>query len=108
MPTIRLFANLRNISGAKELSAAGATLRDVLSELRKQSPRLVDAILEEDALRPHVVVTVNGHHAVDLNAPVTERDVIAIFPPIAGGNTLTLRYTQGNAPSPSPNGKGEL
>lgn len=89
MPTVKLYANLRKLAGTKELSTAGGTLGEVLNELWKQSPSLVDAILEEGAPRPHVVVTVNGHHAVDLNAPVTEQDVIAIFPPIAGGNPLT-------------------
>lgn len=85
MPTVKLFANLRKTAGTKELSAAGTTLKEVLSELRKQNPPLVDAVLAEGALRPHVVITINGHITTDLNALVIEQDVIAIFPPIAGG-----------------------
>lgn len=86
MPTVKLFANLRKIAGTKELSAPGATLKEVLSELRRQNPPLVDAILEDGTLRPHVVITINGQITMDFNAPVTEKDVIAIFPPIAGGS----------------------
>ena len=87
MPTVKLFANLRKVAGTKELSAAGSTLGEVLSELREQSPPLVDAILDGGTLRPHVVITINGHNAVDLNTAVTEQDMIAIFPPIAGGTS---------------------
>lgn len=86
MPTVKIFANLRKIAGTKELSAAGTTVRDVLSGLRKQNPLLVETILEDGTLRPHFVITINGHNALDLNTPVTEQDVIAIFPPIAGGS----------------------
>lgn len=97
MPTVKLFANLRKIAGTKELSVAppsgmlrsasrGATLGEMLNELRKQSPALVEAILDDGTLRPHVVITINGHITTDLNAPVIEQDVIAIFPPIAGGS----------------------
>jgi molybdopterin converting factor small subunit len=32
------------------------------------------------------VITLNGHNVIDLAAPVSEHDVIAILPPIAGGN----------------------
>jgi MoaD family protein len=85
MPTVKLFANLRKVAGTKELSAAGTTLKEVLSELRKQNPPLVDAILEDGTLRPHFVITINGHITTDLDAPVIGQDIIAIFPPIAGG-----------------------
>jgi len=85
MPTVKLFANLRKVAGTKELPAAGTTLEEVLSELRKRNPPLVDAILEDGTLRPHVVITINGQITIDLNASVMEQDVVAIFPPIAGG-----------------------
>lgn len=95
MPSVRLYANLRKLAGTKELFIPqAATLGDVLTALRKRLPSLADAVLEGDELRPHVVVTLNGRHAADWNAPVTDGDVIALFPPIAGGATLT--------PSPSP------
>jgi molybdopterin converting factor small subunit len=42
-------------------------------------------ILENEQIRPHFVITINGLNATDLDASVTEQDMIAIFPPIAGG-----------------------
>jgi molybdopterin synthase sulfur carrier subunit len=85
MPTIKLYANLRNIAGTKELSITGASLGGVLNELVKQVPALDGVILENGQVRPHFVITINGLNATELNVPVTEQDLIAIFPPIAGG-----------------------
>ena len=96
MPTIKLFANLRTIAETKELSIAlpsgmprstsqEASLGEVLNELTKKIPALDSVIMENGQIRPHFVITINGHNATDLNAPVAEQDLIAIFPPIAGG-----------------------
>ena len=85
MPVVKLYANLRKLAGTKELSITGATVRAALNVLIAQNPALADVILENEGLRPHVVVTVNGHNVIDLNASVGEQDVVAIFPPIAGG-----------------------
>jgi molybdopterin synthase sulfur carrier subunit len=85
MPTIKLFANLRNIAGTKELSTTGTSLGQALSELVKQCPALDGVILENGQIRPHFVITINGLNAIDLDVSVTEQDMIAIFPPIAGG-----------------------
>jgi len=85
MPVVKLYANLRKLVGMKELSITGVTLGAVLSELAEQKPDLDGIILENGQIRPHVVITVNGHNATELGVPVTEQDLIAIFPPIAGG-----------------------
>jgi len=85
MPQVKLFANLRTIAGMKELSITGASLNGVLNELVKQVPPLNGVILEDGQIRPHFVITINGRNAINLDAPVTEQDLIAIFPPIAGG-----------------------
>jgi len=86
MPTIKLYANLRNIAGVKELSIPGASLRLVISELIRLYPALEGVILDDGQTRRHVVITINGRNATDLEAAVTEDDVVAIFPPIAGGS----------------------
>lgn len=86
MPTVKLYASLRKQAGKKEVSVPGRTVGAVLDELAKQHPSLAGIILEKDELRPHVVVTLNGHNTSDVNAQVTEQDVIAVFPPIAGGS----------------------
>lgn len=85
MPVVKLYANLRTLAGTKELSIAEATLGAVLNGLVKQHPVLDGVILENEQIRPHVVITVNGHNATDLDLKLTEQDVVAIFPPIAGG-----------------------
>jgi molybdopterin synthase sulfur carrier subunit len=85
LPTIKLYANLRKIAGIKEISVQGTSLRGVLNELVKEVPALDGVILEDGQVRSHVVITINGHNAAELDVTVTEQDLIAIFPPIAGG-----------------------
>jgi MoaD family protein len=85
MPPVKLYANLRKLAGTKEVSIREATVGAVLNELVTQNPLLGEIILENGRLRPHIVVTLNGHHVVDLDVDVSEQDIIAIFPPIAGG-----------------------
>jgi MoaD family protein len=82
---VKLYANLRKLAGKKEVSIAGSSLRAVLNELVRQNPSLEDIIFENERLRPHIVITVSGHNATDVDAPLTEQDVVALFPPIAGG-----------------------
>jgi MoaD family protein len=86
MPTVKLYANLRKLAGTKEVLLEGDTVGAVLDRLVKASPNLEPILLEKEGLRPHVLVTLNGHNIVELNVHVTEQDVIAVFPPIAGGS----------------------
>src|SRR5512143_4276774 len=81
MPVVRLYANLRKLAGTKELSVTGVTLSEALNDLVRQHSPLREALLENDSLRPHVIVTVNGQNLVSLETPLAEQDVIAIFPP---------------------------
>jgi molybdopterin synthase sulfur carrier subunit len=85
MPTIKLYANLRTIAGTKELSIAATSLGEILNELVKEVPALDGVILEDGQIRPHFVITINGHNVAELDVAVTEQDLVAIFPPIAGG-----------------------
>jgi sulfur-carrier protein len=85
MPTVKLFASLRKEAGIKETSIPGTSIKPVISELVRQYPALADKLLENGQIRPHVVITVNGHPTTDMDASITEQDLIAIFPPIAGG-----------------------
>ena len=87
MPVVKLYATLRKLAGTKELLVTGTTVAAVVNELVRQSPPLGDAVIENGALRPHIVLTLNGHNIVDFETPVTEQDVIAVFPPIAGGQS---------------------
>lgn len=63
----------------------GGTIGAVVSELVQQKPLVGEVVLQNGGLAPHVVITLNGHTVTDLEIPVVEQDIIAIFPPIAGG-----------------------
>ena len=56
-----------------------------MDELVRQKPLVGKIILQTGEIGPHIVITLNGHNTIDLETPVTEQDVLAIFPPIAGG-----------------------
>ena len=86
MPVVKLYANLRKLAGTKEVSIPGSTVGAVLNELVQQNPALNGIILAGGQIRPHVVVTLNGHNIIDFATTVTEHDNIAVFPPIAGGS----------------------
>ena len=85
MPLVKLYANLRNLAGTKELSLAGGTIGAVLNELVDRYPSVGEVILENGRLRQHIVVTLNGHNIIDMETRLTEEDSVAVFPPIAGG-----------------------
>ena len=85
MPLVKLFANLRKVAGTKEVSITGASAGVVVSELVNRYPALAAHLLENGQIRPHVIITINGHPTTDMDAAVAEQDQIAIFPPITGG-----------------------
>ena len=91
MPIVKLYANLRRLAGTKEVSIAGDSIGTVLDRLVEANPELEAILVEKQGLRPHVLVTLNGHNVSELNTQVTEQDVIAVFPPIAGGALEPLR-----------------
>jgi MoaD family protein len=85
MPVVKLYANLRKLASTKELSITGTTVGAVLNELVIQKPSTGNVVLEHGRLRQHIIVTLNRNTVTDLETPVTEQDIVAIFPPIAGG-----------------------
>ena len=85
MPVIKLYASLRKLAGTKDLSITGTTVGVVMSELARKYPPVGEIILQNGGIAPHVIATLNGHNITDLETPVTEQDLVAIFPPLAGG-----------------------
>ncbi len=85
MPTVKLFASLRKDAGITETFIPGASVRPVIVELVSRYPALSDKLIQDGEIRPHVVITINGHPTSDMDAPLTEQDQIAVFPPLAGG-----------------------
>lgn len=85
MPLIKLNANLRIAAKTKEATVQGKTLIEAVNDLVRAYPDLKDVIFEDGHIREHFILTINGHHSTELNQPVDEEDIIAIFPPISGG-----------------------
>ena len=88
MATIKLFGNLRQMAGKPILSVDGQTVFELLEKLMPQYASIVDAILDEAKLKPYYKIMVNGIDislSQGLDTPVKDSDVVAIFPPIAGG-----------------------
>lgn len=85
MAIVKLYANLRKLAETKELSVTGGTVGAVVSELVRRRPSVGGIVFESGRLAPHVVVTLNGLNVTDFKTPVAEQDIVAIFPPMAGG-----------------------
>lgn len=81
MPTVRvlLFASYADALGTSSLDVelgASPTVRDVLASVRERAGA--------SRLPPSPLVAVNEAYAT-LDQPVSERDEVAIIPPVAGG-----------------------
>jgi MoaD family protein len=88
MPLIKLYANLRTVTGKKELRIPAENIQEVLEKLTQNYPGLARFLFEKGKLRPRVILTINGQTLdpeTGLENPVSEQDQIAIFPPVAGG-----------------------
>lgn len=82
MPTylVRLFAAHREAAGRSEITlelAEGSTVGDIRSELSRQVPAL-------KRLDSATLIAVNGEFAAE-GRSVRPADVVAVFPPVAGG-----------------------
>jgi molybdopterin synthase sulfur carrier subunit len=90
MPKIRvkLFANIREFTGTKELEVDSETVRDVLKKLCKKFPGFEELIFDGEKIKPYMNVFLNGKNVLDDGGPGTmlhTDDEIAIFPPVSGG-----------------------
>jgi MoaD family protein len=88
MPLIKLYANLRTVTGKKEMNVPGASIREVLERLILDFPNIQGYLLEKEQLRSRLIIAINGQTLdpeTGVDAPVSEQDQIAIFPPVAGG-----------------------
>jgi len=106
MTRVRIPPTLRDaVGGAREVEAAGGTLRELLSDLSTRFPTLGRQVLEEgDGLAPFVNVYVDNEdvRTLDgLDTRVREDATVILLPAMAGGErTLTpsLLETIGSTP----------
>lgn len=70
----------------REVEAGGATLVELLADLERRYPgirfRMID---EQDRLRPHIRVFVNGDAVSDPAQPLRDRDEVLIVQALSGG-----------------------
>jgi len=100
MPSVKvmLFATLRKKYGKRELTVScNGTVRGLIESLSKTlGEEFFNDIYdkEHDKVRSNLIFTINGRNIKDLkgsteldggNIELKEGDVIAIFPPLAGG-----------------------
>ena len=78
---------LRSYTGRQaDVEAEGATVAQLLDDLNRRYPgirfRMVD---EQDAIRPHIRVFVNGEQAWDLETELRPSDEVQILQALSGG-----------------------
>ncbi|MBS1791588.1 MAG: MoaD/ThiS family protein [Acidobacteria bacterium] len=70
----------------KEVDAVGATVSEMLEDLNRSYPgirfRMID---EQDAIRPHMKIFVNGEQIFRLNVPLNAADEVHILQALSGG-----------------------
>ncbi len=73
-------------AGAGEVEATGRTLGEILFDLDRRYPgfrfRMVD---EQDRIRPHIRVFVNGEQEFSLDRELASRDDLQILQALSGG-----------------------
>ncbi len=91
---VKFFATFRDLLGLKELqletgSKENLKLIDLLESLfQRFGENFRSKILENGNIRPKVNIMINGRNIKFLdgvNSPLKDGDIVAIFPPVAGG-----------------------
>jgi molybdopterin synthase sulfur carrier subunit len=79
-------SSLRSYTERGETEASGITLAALLADLERQYPgirfRMVD---EQDRIRRHVRVFVNGDQVFELSRPLSPSDEVVIVQALTGG-----------------------
>lgn len=77
---------LRSYTERGETEASGATLAAALDDLERQYPgirfRMID---EQDRIRRHIRIFVNGEQVRDLSQPLSAADEVIIVQALSGG-----------------------
>ena len=77
---------LRSYTDAREVDAYGATIGEILADLDRLYPglrfRMID---EQNKIRPHMRVFVNGEQSFDIARPLRESDAVQIVQALSGG-----------------------
>ncbi|MFC5831903.1 MoaD/ThiS family protein [Nonomuraea insulae] len=86
---VRIPTILRNYTdGAKAVSAEGATLDELISNLEASHPGIKARLVDEGSLRRFVNVYLNDEDVRflgGLGTPVSDGDTVTVLPAVAGG-----------------------
>jgi molybdopterin converting factor small subunit len=89
MTTVAVFVPSQLTSytgGVSQLSAAGATLDQVLADLDRRFPGLRFRVIDEqDRVRRHMRIFLNGEAAKRVDLAVADGDEVLIFGALSGG-----------------------
>ena len=89
MTVVRVPPVLRQeAGGAREVEAAGATVRELLEDLNTRLPELGARVYAAGEIQPFVNVYVDGEDvrtSGGLDAPVRENATVVLLPAMAGG-----------------------
>ncbi|MHB9099672.1 MAG: ubiquitin-like small modifier protein 1, partial [Syntrophales bacterium] len=90
--TIRAYATLREVIGTSETTLVlppGETVKGLLENLCKTHPGLRAQLFDvAGQVKPYILILKNGRNIMSLqqlDTVIGEDDVIALFPPVAGG-----------------------
>ena len=77
---------LLSYTKVREVAASGTTMAELLVDLDRQFPgirhRMID---EQDHVRPHMRIFVNGEQGFDLRQPIAAGDVVQVIQALSGG-----------------------
>lgn len=77
---------LRSYTQEREVEGTGATLAEVLADLDRRHPGLRFRIVDEqDRIRPHIRIFLDGKQVYDLATPVRPEDELQIVQALSGG-----------------------
>jgi sulfur-carrier protein len=89
MKNVRIPPTLRaETGGERQVTASGATVREVLDDLMTRFPGLRAQLVEDDEIAPFVNVYVEGEDVRTLDGmetPVTDGATVILLPAMAGG-----------------------
>jgi molybdopterin synthase sulfur carrier subunit len=90
--TTRFFGQFKQVTQTRELLhvlTPNTTISSLLDIVFEQFPKLMEqALNEQSKLHSWVIILINGRNMniyEGLNTTLKEGDIVAIFPPIAGG-----------------------
>jgi molybdopterin synthase sulfur carrier subunit len=108
MKTVRIPPTLRaETGGERQVTASGATVRELLDDLMTRFPGLRAQLVEDDDIAPFVNVYVEGEDVRTLDGmetPVSDGATVILLPAMAGGAPEPLAVAASRSAEPTSGG----